>query len=675
MNSVLNQQKIDTGYGEGGLKFPATIEQPDVEKEEAMQKYRNSGYGQNADGYYFNPNIDEYDPNYDPVKDSLFNKRVRTALTEGLTDEDLLLMTIKRHNQMGDILGVYPYIGIEKTDLNDDKYNISKDYKSVFEIDKKFVEEVNNVAPNIINQYSGLLNKLETHRKKMAEALGIESYPGIENEDIEKHINDISKQLDDWEVDQLRENKEAILEMKRRFPPLFENDITKNNNKNQTQDVNQNDNTNTNTPDDQTQTQNQNPDQTQTQNQNPDQTQTQNQNVDTPQNIDQNNQDGNQADSQQDTVDVDDTQQVTIGDTEYGEGGIKLPAVIGDDGEPVVVQDDDQLDDDLPIDIETFDPPAPAPRQPDFFDRTREFVKKHKILPKALYGAAGFVTGVGLSCVPGVGQVRMVVAGVKLGVSAANLGRKIITTKFPESKISKFMVKVDNGFKEKCPHIYEGIMKFKKWKATPPINWALNGMAMGYIAGNVFELMTGETVAQTLFSKPQHIGPVVPDGTTFDNLEPGQTPANTRFIPNPDGPIEPIRPAAPVTPLDQGVVRTGGVSSTVDTVVVPTQVVPDVSVVPDVPVVPDTTALETAIKAGQNVDISSIPFGRVSSDAENAVKLLQSAGKNVHFLREVTLSDGTVMWAMDQANGLGYAWFPKEQVLETVSQLGNTVVR
>ena len=36
-----------------------------LDEEATMQNYYSSGYGKNVDGYYFNPNIDEYDPNYD----------------------------------------------------------------------------------------------------------------------------------------------------------------------------------------------------------------------------------------------------------------------------------------------------------------------------------------------------------------------------------------------------------------------------------------------------------------------------------------------------------------------------------------------------------------------------------------------------------------------------------
>ena len=687
MDSNQNKQNQDTGFGEGGKKLPATIKQ--LEEEAAMQNYRNSGYGQNADNN---------NPNNNPVKDPTFNKNIRTSLTEGLTDEDLLLKTIKIHNQMGSILGEYPYIGIDKTNIYDDKYNLSQDNIKDFNTCRRFVEEVNNVAPKIITKYGELLNKLKTHRQKMADVLEIEPYPGIENEDIDKHINDKSKQLDDWKIAILIANKESINEMKKQYPSLFDNVINKNKDNDQTKDIVQVQEpskplnapapTMQNLNPQQGQTQNppqgQNPNPTQNnnniqirtfgqpapaptmQNLNPIQGQTQNaqqgQNPNAQQGQTQNAQQGQNPNAQQGQ---------TPNPTQNNNNNIQIRTF----GQPVPAPPVPNNANNLPINIVTFNPPAPAPQRPDFITRVKDYAKANQLLPKALYGAAGFVTGVGLSCVPGVGQVRMVIAGVKLGTAAVNLGIKIVTRKYPDCKLSKFLYKVDNGFKQKFPKINDGIEKFKKKKATPPIKWALNGLALGYIAGNVYELVTGDTVVQAIFAKPKHIAPVVPDGTTFNNLEPGQAPANTTFVPNDSGPVGSIGYSDTVTPEIHSGVSNEVASSTFNTAFVHTSNVPDVTAVPDIPATTDTTALEAAIKAGQNVDISSIPFGRVSSDAENAVKLLQSAGKNVHFLREVTLSDGTVMWAMDQANGLGYAWFPKEEVLETVSQLGTTVVR
>ena len=41
--------------------------------DEALDKYKSEGFGQTAEGEYFNPWTDEYDKNYDPTKDSNYN--------------------------------------------------------------------------------------------------------------------------------------------------------------------------------------------------------------------------------------------------------------------------------------------------------------------------------------------------------------------------------------------------------------------------------------------------------------------------------------------------------------------------------------------------------------------------------------------------------------------------
>ena len=66
------------------------VETPEVEAEEltAEQKYENDGYGKNAFGEYFNPNIDEYDPEYNPELDPLYATPVQEEVeAEELTAE------------------------------------------------------------------------------------------------------------------------------------------------------------------------------------------------------------------------------------------------------------------------------------------------------------------------------------------------------------------------------------------------------------------------------------------------------------------------------------------------------------------------------------------------------------------------------------------------------------
>ena len=61
-----------------------TNNQPTVSlaaRTQALQKYGDEGYGQNANGEYFNPWTNEYDANYDPALDNYYNSQLNTAQT------------------------------------------------------------------------------------------------------------------------------------------------------------------------------------------------------------------------------------------------------------------------------------------------------------------------------------------------------------------------------------------------------------------------------------------------------------------------------------------------------------------------------------------------------------------------------------------------------------------
>ena len=60
----------------------------DVNESATMQNYMNAGYGQNAIGEYYNPNIDEYDAGYNPLNDDMFREYGNT----GVLDNDTMSM-------------------------------------------------------------------------------------------------------------------------------------------------------------------------------------------------------------------------------------------------------------------------------------------------------------------------------------------------------------------------------------------------------------------------------------------------------------------------------------------------------------------------------------------------------------------------------------------------------
>ena len=251
----------------------------------------------------------------------------------------------------------------------------------------------------------------------------------------------------------------------------------------------------------------------------------------------------------------------------------------------------------------------------------REVEEKSHLFKKALWAAGGFVTGVGLSCVPGVGTIRMAVASAKLAQSAINLWSK----KYPNGKIAS-LHKLPAKIKEKYPNIASKIEFIESSLKKTPLNLFVNGMAVGYLAGNIFEMVSGNTVFDAIKDAVQQKPDVVPP--------PNVTTTTVR--------TEPVQQLQPNTNVD--------ISQSVDTpvdTVVPT---PNVDVV-----------------QGQSYDLSSLTHGMVSSDANNSVHLLTNAGKNATFDKEVILPNGTKMWHFKQANGLGYAWFRADDVQEVLN--------
>ena len=151
----------------------------------------------------------------------------------------------------------------------------------------------------------------------------------------------------------------------------------------------------------------------------------------------------------------------------------------------------------------------------------------------------------------------------------------------------------------------------------PEVKWAVNGFAIGYITGNILEGLG-------VFDKSDNVPVPDPDDKT--------------------GLID----------------DTGVVEEEVDKIgeVLPPE--PDIIDVPN---------------PGDVLDLSSLEFGRVSSDANNLVDLLQEAGKAVEFDKVKILPDGTEMWHFKQLNGQGYAWFSKEEIMDLLKKQAESVAK
>ncbi len=249
---------------------------------------------------------------------------------------------------------------------------------------------------------------------------------------------------------------------------------------------------------------------------------------------------------------------------------------------------------------------------------------------KALLGSVaiftgGFATGLALSCVPGIGTIRMAMATAKLGVSAVNF----VSEKLGHGKIINISQKIEqlknSKFAKKHPKIAAGVDKAYEVLTSKEFNLFVNGVSAGYITGNVIEMVTGKTVLENIKSavKPNETpGPDAFSGADGDN---GALAENTNGT-TPD-------PKPPVTPTET----------------------------PEIPI--DLTPVQ-----GQTYDLSEIAKGYVASGNKDAVNLITSAGKDAVFDRAVTAGDGQIWYHFKQANGLGYAWFPKDVVEEVIEK-------
>ena len=240
---------------------------------------------------------------------------------------------------------------------------------------------------------------------------------------------------------------------------------------------------------------------------------------------------------------------------------------------------------------------------------------------KALLGSVaiftgGFATGLALSCVPGIGTIRMAMATAKLGISAVNF----VSEKLGHGKIINISQKIEqlknSKFANKHPKIAAGVDKAYEVLTSKEFNLFVNGVSAGYITGNVIEMVTGKTVLENIKST------LKPEETVID------TPSQNF---NQSGSSEPSAPeTTPQVPAD-------------------------------IPV--DLTPVQ-----GQTYDLSEIAKGYVASGNKDAVNLITSAGKDAVFDRAVTASDGSIWYHFKQANGLGYAWFPKDVVEEVIGK-------
>ena len=584
----------ETGYAVGGFQSPAVVEpqqfeapavieeptevqetpfldqdvsetksvsRPDAAQvaDAVMAIYNGAGYMKNAFGQYFNPNTDEYDETYDPHQDPMFNEPQQQEATQVAQEEN------NNHRQLfSDYANICNemgnLLGIEPFPGIENEQPFSIQYQ----LDDNEVEKFNDLKDQLmlINAKDSEVAKdyfdLMTEIKSIRTEMGaILNKPPYPGIENEPY-HDIAYQLDDNEKDSFAEGKEKLDAMKKDYPELFAN-LQK------TKDL------------------------------------------PTPE-----------------TAPQEETGTDELAEEEEQEVEQEKPE------EEQTEEEVDDLDED-PEEIQL------TPTQEELLIQ-RE--KRKKIIKIALAGAVGFAAGVGLSCVPGVGQIRMALAATKL----VGAGINFWANRHPDGKIAKARDWVREQWYDKCPNFARGVDYIKAKMKQVPYNAFINGMSLGYITGNVFELMTGQTVFQAIGEKMN------------------------------GAPAEALTTSASNTPQ---ITDNSANTITENPIVDNTQVTDATSVVESTPVVPPTPTpdqITEIVKSGQSVDISGIEMGRVSSDAQNAVRLLQSRGSDVTFLREVTLNDGTKMWAFNQANGAGYAWFKADDIINYLGENSPEIV-
>lgn len=124
------------------------IEEENDLDNEVLKEYTNSGYSKNAFGWYYNPNIDEYDKEYKPEKDPLFNKNLSKK-------QPIAKIENKKQSELKNII-VYTAIN-KKNEIKNRAFLIYNDgaIKNVDE--ERFTKEIAQLAKEKnVSNYSSL---------------------------------------------------------------------------------------------------------------------------------------------------------------------------------------------------------------------------------------------------------------------------------------------------------------------------------------------------------------------------------------------------------------------------------------------------------------------------------------------------------------------------------------
>ena len=257
---------------------------------------------------------------------------------------------------------------------------------------------------------------------------------------------------------------------------------------------------------------------------------------------------------------------------------------------------------------------------------------------KALMSGLGFATGIGLEIVlkthPVLGTVATAYTLARTVYNTAKLTCSIST------KINKGNEpKIISGIKSFIPNKVQNIAKtiFEK-PNNPYFRSFVNGLSLGYTSANIYHR----------FIAPQ------PD-TTVTVVDKKKLTAST-----------PTKTTPTPTP-NQSPTTTPKVSTTTAPTT-PTPSVTDTSTASNIVSNASTTNIPT-FETGNVMDISEIEYG-YAGPGQSAVHLLNNRGINA-VVDKSRVINGQTWVHFKQANGAGYAWFPKEEVEEMFANVSS----
>ena len=252
---------------------------------------------------------------------------------------------------------------------------------------------------------------------------------------------------------------------------------------------------------------------------------------------------------------------------------------------------------------------------------------------------AGIATGLVLSSVPGVGTVRMIVAGAKLAGNVIDKGINIYNSKHKDKEpIRTISQVIDDKIKNSKilpDKIKNGLDSIGKILCSKNVNLFVNGVSVGYIAGNVIEVVTGKTVIQNISDK-------------FNNSKNLELASSTQVVSEQAA----SSTSGKVPNGEKAAANGSGSSAAADAASLTTNEIID------------------SLQVGDVYDLSNITEGYTYAGSKEAVRLLTPAGRSCPIQQIMTDDKGT-KWISFLQNAtdeygkpLKYAWIKADTVAQ-----------